>query len=148
MNHPFLVSVIDDDEAVRESLQSLLKSVGYRVNTFAAAEQFLELDDAGGTDCLILDVRLGGMSGPDLQRELIARSQKVPIVFITAHGDEMTRARVMAAGAVECLEKPFSEEVLLAAVHAGFGLTHNACHRMSDGPHFGDRETHEQIKGR
>ena len=125
MNHPFLVSVIDDDEAVRESLQSLLKSVGYRVNTFAAAEQFLELDDTGGTDCLILDVRLGGMSGPDLQRELIARSRTVPIVFITAHGDEMTRARVMADGAVECLAKPFSEEVLLAAVHAGFDRIHD-----------------------
>jgi FixJ family two-component response regulator len=125
MNRPFLVSVIDDDEAVRESLESLLKSVGYRVNTFAAAEQFLELDNTGGTDCLILDVRLGGMSGPDLQRELIARSRTVPIVFITAHGDEMTRARVMADGAVECLEKPFSEEVLLAAVHAGFALNHD-----------------------
>jgi FixJ family two-component response regulator len=133
MNHPFLVSVIDDDEAVRESLQSLLKSVGYRVNTFAAAEQFLELDDTGGTDCLILDVRLGGMSGPDLQRELIARSRTVPIVFITAHGDEMTRARVMADGAVECLEKPFSEEILLAAVNAGFARNHST---PGDGLHF------------
>src|SRR6516225_8285729 len=121
MNRPFLVSVIDDDEAVRESLESLLKSVGYRVNTFAAAEQFLELDNTGGTDCLILDVRLGGMSGPDLQQELIARSRSIPIVFITAHGDETTRERVMANGAVECLLKPFSEEVLLAPVHAGFG---------------------------
>src|SRR6516164_10905247 len=125
MNRPFLVSVIDDDEAVRESLQSLLKSIGYRVNTFAAAEEFLQLDDTGDTDCLILDVRLGGMSGPDLQRELIARSRTVPIVFITAHGDEMTRARVMADGAVECLVKPFSEEVLLAAVNAGFGRIHD-----------------------
>jgi FixJ family two-component response regulator len=125
MNHPYLVSVIDDDECVRESLESLLKSVGYRVNTFAAAEEFLQLHDTRGTDCLILDVRLGGMSGPDLQRELIARSRPVPIVFITAHGDETTRARVMADGAVECLEKPFSEEVLLAAVHAGFEQTLN-----------------------
>ena len=133
MNRPFLVSVIDDDEAVRESLESLLKSVGYRVNTFAAAEQFLELDDTGGTDCLILDVRLGGMSGPDLQRELIARSRTVPIVFITAHGDEMTRARVMADGAVECLEKPFSEEILLAAVNAGFARNHST---PGDGLHF------------
>ena len=125
MNRPFHVSVIDDDEAVRESLESLLKSMGYRVNTFAAAEQFLQLDDTARTDCLVLDVRLGGMSRPELQRELIARSRTVPIVFITAHSDETTRARVMADGAVECLEKPFSEEVLLAAVHAGFGLTHN-----------------------
>jgi len=125
MNRPFRVSVVDDDEAVRESLESLLKSMGYRVNTFAAAEQFLQLDDTSATDCLILDVRLGGMSGPDLQRELIARSRTVPIVFITAHGDEMTRARVMADGAVECLVKPFSAEVLLAAVNAGFGRIHD-----------------------
>jgi FixJ family two-component response regulator len=68
MNHPYLVSVVDDDECVRESLESLLKSVGYRVNTFAAAEEFLQLHDTGDPDCLILDVRLGGMSGPDLQR--------------------------------------------------------------------------------
>ena len=125
MNRPYFVSVIDDDECVRESLESLLKSVGYRVTTFAAAEEFLQVHDTGRTDCLILDVRLGGMSGPELQRELIARSRAVPIVFITAHGDEMIRARVMADGAVECLEKPFSEEVLLAAVNAGFGQTHN-----------------------
>jgi FixJ family two-component response regulator len=121
----FVVSVIDDDEAVRESLESLFKSIGYRVNTFAAAEDFLRLPDNGDTDCLILDVQLGGMSGPDLQRELIARSRPVPIVFITAHGDEMIRARVMADGAVECLAKPFSEEVLLAAVQAGFGLNND-----------------------
>jgi len=144
MNRPFRVSVIDDDECVRESLESLLKSMGYRVNTFAAAEEFLQLDDTGDTDCLILDVRLGGMSGPDLQRELIARSRSVPIVFITAHGDAMTRARVMSDGAVECLEKPFSEEVLLAAVHAGFGRIRDTPHAvLSDGRHFGDRETHE-----
>jgi FixJ family two-component response regulator len=144
MNRPFRVSVIDDDECVRESLESLLKSMGYRVNTFAGAEEFLQLDDTGDTDCLILDVRLGGMSGPDLQRELIARSRSVPIVFITAHGDAMTRARVMSDGAVECLEKPFSEEVLLAAVHAGFGRIRDTPHAvLSDGRHFGDRETHE-----
>ena len=116
MNIVSLISVVDDDESVRESLESLLKSIGFQVKTFAAAEDFLNSEQLDETHCLILDVRLGGMSGPDLQRSLIANSHSVPIIFITAHADEATWARVMADGAVGCLLKPFSEEALLAAV--------------------------------
>jgi FixJ family two-component response regulator len=116
MNNTSLVSVIDDDESVRESLEGLLKSVGFKVRTFPGAEEFLGSGQLEQTECLILDVRLGGMSGPELQRELIASNRSVPIVFITAHGDEAMRVRFVADGAVDCLLKPFSEEALLAAV--------------------------------
>jgi FixJ family two-component response regulator len=116
MNSVSLISIVDDDESVRESLESLLKSVGFQVKTFEAAEDFLNSEQLDETNCLILDFRLGGMSGPELQRGLIANSHSVPIIFITAHGDEAMRAGVMADGAVDCLFKPFSEEALLAAV--------------------------------
>lgn len=110
------ISVVDDDVSVRESLESLLKSIGFRVSLFSGAEEFLHERAAERTDCLILDVRLGGMSGPALQRELAASRRPPPIVFITADGTEELRDKVMADGAVECLLKPFSEERLLAAV--------------------------------
>ena len=116
MNRVSLISVVDDDESVRESLESLLKSVGFQVKAFETAEDFLNSEQLDETQCLILDVRLGGMSGPELQRRLIANSRSVPIIFITAHGDEATFARVMIDGAVACLLKPFGEEALLAAV--------------------------------
>jgi FixJ family two-component response regulator len=112
----FFISVVDDDESVRESLESLLKSVGFNVNLFSGAEEFLEADRSIATDCLILDVSLSGMSGPDLQRMLCTSSPHIPIVFITAHATEALRERVMADGAVDFLLKPFSEEALLAAV--------------------------------
>lgn len=119
MKRHFSISIVDDDESVRESLESLLKSMGFRVSLFAGAEEFLEADVADKTDCLILDVRLGGMSGPELQRQLPRRSP--PIVFVTAHGTEALRERVMADGAVDCLMKPFTEERLLAAVESALG---------------------------
>jgi FixJ family two-component response regulator len=111
-----LVVVIDDDESVRESLPDLLKELGYAVRAFSSAEAFLASDCIGETRCLILDIAMPGMSGPDLQRELKRRRLKVPIVFITAHADESVRPGLLEDGAVECLFKPFSEAALLGAL--------------------------------
>jgi FixJ family two-component response regulator len=116
-----LISIVDDDDSVRESLEGLLKSVDFRVEAFALAGDFLNSSALHATDCLILDVRMPGMSGPELQRKLIASQQSVPIIFITAHGDEAVRARVLGEGAVDCLLKPFNEDALLNAVHAALG---------------------------
>jgi FixJ family two-component response regulator len=113
-----LVSVVDDDESVRESLPDLLKELGFSVRAFSSAEEFLASNCVGETRCLILDVAMPGMSGPDLQRELTHRGQAIPIVFITAHKDETVRPRLLKQGAVECLFKPFSETALLGAVNA------------------------------
>lgn len=113
-----LVSVVDDDESVRESLPDLLREFGFEVQAFSSAEEFLASDYVGQTCCLILDIAMSGMSGPDLQRELTLRQQAIPIVFITAHRDETIRSRVLAQGAVECLFKPFSETALLEALNA------------------------------
>jgi FixJ family two-component response regulator len=114
----FLISVVDDDDSVRESLQGLLQSIGYGVETFCCADEFLESDHLARTDCLILDVRMPGMRGPELQRELVRLGSAIPIVFITAHGDEDIRLQVLAEGAVDCLLKPFSEDALLTAIRA------------------------------
>jgi FixJ family two-component response regulator len=111
-----LISVVDDDDSVRESLQGLLESIGFAVETFSSAHAFLDSECPTRTDCLILDVRMPGMRGPDLQRELARRRCQIPIVFITAHGDEDIRPRVLSEGAVDCLLKPFSEEALLQAI--------------------------------
>ena len=116
-----LVSVVDDDESVRESLPDLLREFGYAVEAFASAEAFLASDCVGQTRCLILDIAMPGMSGPDLQRELTFRRQEIPIVFITAYGDDTVRARVVAQGAVGCLLKPFSETALLEALTTALG---------------------------
>jgi FixJ family two-component response regulator len=113
-----LVSVVDDDESVRESLPDLLKEFGFAVEAFSSAEEFLASDSLGQTSCLILDIAMPGMSGHDLQRELTRRRLDIPIVFITAHGDETLRPRMLAQGAVECLFKPFSETALLGALKA------------------------------
>ncbi len=112
-----LVSVVDDDESVRESLPHLLRKFGYAAQAFASAEEFLASEFVGQTRCLILDVAMPGMSGPALQMELSRRQQAIPIVFITAHGDDTVRPRVLEAGAVECLFKPFSATALRAAVN-------------------------------
>jgi FixJ family two-component response regulator len=111
-----LVSVVDDDESVRESLPHLLAVCGYRAQAFSSAEEFLASGSVGQTRCLILDVAMPGMSGPDLQLELASRRESVPIVFITAHKEEGERPRLLARGAIECLFKPFSESALLDAV--------------------------------
>ena len=112
-----LVSVVDDDESVRESLPDLLKELGFAVEAFSSAEEFLASDCIGRTSCLILDIAMPGMSGPDLQRELIRRCHEIPIVFITAHGDRTIRPRLLNQGAAECLFKPFSETALLDALN-------------------------------
>ena len=111
-----LVSVVDDDESVRESLPHLLRKFGFAAQAFSSAEEFLASEFVGQTRCLILDVAMPGMSGPALQMELLRRHQAIPIVFITAHGDETVRPRVLEAGAVDCLFKPFSATALRAAV--------------------------------
>jgi FixJ family two-component response regulator len=113
----FLISVVDDDESVRESLEGLLKSMGYFVNVFSSAESFLSSQAVAKTNCLILDVRMPGMSGPELQQALKTDGHRIPIIFITAHGDDDVRGRVLTDGAVDCLLKPFSEDALLEAIH-------------------------------
>jgi FixJ family two-component response regulator len=115
-----LVSVVDDDESVRESLPDLLREFGYEVAAFSSAEEFLASSCIGRTRCLILDVAMPGMSGPDLQRKLTLRGQGIPIVFITAQTDEAVRPRMLEQGAVECLLKPFSDTALLGALNAAF----------------------------
>jgi FixJ family two-component response regulator len=119
--HP-LVAVVDDDESVRESLPELLKALGYRVAAFSSAEEFLASDCVGHTQCLILDVAMPDMSGPDLQRELTVRGHEMPIVFISAHTDRAIGARMLEQGAVAFLFKPFSETALLEALNAAFRL--------------------------
>jgi FixJ family two-component response regulator len=111
-----LIAVVDDDISVRESVESLLKSVGFHVNTYSSAEEFLGSPRLNAADCLILDVRLDGMSGPDLQRELKVSGHAIPIVFVTAHETEALRARMLADGAIDCLLKPFNDDTLLNAV--------------------------------
>jgi FixJ family two-component response regulator len=111
-----LIAVVDDDISVRESVESLLKSVGFHVNTYSSAEEFLGSPRLNAADCLILDVRLDGMSGPDLQRELKVSGHAIPIVFVTAHETEALRARMLADGAIDCLLKPFNDDSLLNAV--------------------------------
>ena len=111
-----LISVVDDDESVRESLSGLIRSVGFGVMVFASAEEFLGSNRLLDTDCLILDVRMPGMSGIDLQRQLAASHTSIPVIFITAHGDEEARVRALNGGAVDYLLKPFSEEALLKAI--------------------------------
>ena len=112
-----LVSVVDDDESVRESLPDLLRQFGFAAAAFSSAEAFLASAVVGETHCLILDIAMPGMSGPDLQQELIRRRQEIPIVFITAQSDEAVRPRLLAHGAVECLFKPFSDTALLDALN-------------------------------
>jgi FixJ family two-component response regulator len=116
-----LVSVVDDDESIRESLPDLIREFGFAVETFASAEEFLASDRLTRTDCLVLDMRMPGMSGPELQRELQRRGHAIPIVFITAHGQRTDRARLIEQGAVDCLIKPFSDTALRAALDAALG---------------------------
>ena len=118
-----LISVVDDDESVRESLPDLLKEFGFDAQTFSSAEEFLASEALAGTNCLVLDVAMPGMTGPDLQRELKLREQSIPIVFITGQGDANTRPNLIAAGAVDCLFKPFEPTDLLAALNTALGVS-------------------------
>jgi FixJ family two-component response regulator len=118
-----LISVVDDDESVRESLPDLLREFGFSARAFSSAEEFLASDCLGQTRCIVLDVTMPGMSGPDLQQELTRRRQQIPIVFITAHRDEGVRPRLLERGAVECLFKPFSDTSLLEALKAALRVS-------------------------
>jgi FixJ family two-component response regulator len=112
-----LISVVDDDESMRESLPGLLRELGFPAQTFSSAEEFLASDTISRTRCLILDIAMPGMSGPELQLELKRRRISTPIIFVTAHGDEAVRRRLLEQGAVECLLKPFSDVALLDALN-------------------------------
>jgi FixJ family two-component response regulator len=122
MSNLSLISVIDDDDSVRESLQCLIRSFGFAVEAFASAEEFLNSYSFPDTRCLILDVRMPGMSGLELQRRLAAEFREIPVIFITAHGDGAARSQALKNGAVDYLLKPFREEALLQAIHAALNL--------------------------
>src|SRR5256886_8817042 len=113
-----LVAIVDDDESVRESLPDLLREGGFDVQALRSAEEFLASDSVGQTRALFLAIAMPRMSGPELQQELTRPGHKIPVVFITANGDETLRPRMLAEGAVECLHKPFSEAALLRALNA------------------------------
>lgn len=115
-----LVSIVDDDESVRESLPDLLKEFGFAVQAFSSGEAFLASQYVCETRCLILDVAMPGMSGPAVQQELMRRRKMIPIVFITAHSGENVRSKLIEQGAVECLSKPFSDTALREALNAAF----------------------------
>jgi FixJ family two-component response regulator len=115
-----VVAIVDDDESVRNALQGLMKVAGYRAMAFASAEDFLTSGEQEHTACLIADIRLPGMSGLDLQLKLSTDYHKIPIIFITAHGDEKMRMQALRAGAVEFLTKPFDDTALLEQVRAAF----------------------------
>lgn len=118
MNTNSLVSIVDDDESVRESLPDLLKEFGFASQTFSSAEEFLASDSLSRTRCLILDVAMPGMCGSELQKELTLRRFNISIIFITAHRDEEERSRLLEQGAIACLFKPFSDTALLYALNS------------------------------
>jgi len=118
-----LVTVVDDDESVRESLPDLLREFGFAARTFSSAAEFLSSDSLGQTKCLILDIFMPGMTGLDLHRELRLRGQQIPIIFMTAIKNETVRPQVLEQGAVECLFKPFSDTALFEALNAAFRIS-------------------------
>jgi len=111
-----MVAVVDDDDAFRAATQRLLKSAGFAVRTYASAEEFLDSGEQNATGCLIADIRMPGMSGLDLQARLNKGHRSIPIIFITAHGDEKMRLQAMRSGAVKFLAKPFEDTILLESV--------------------------------
>lgn len=113
-----VISIVDDDDALRNSLEDLIRSIGFWTQGFPSAEEFLNSNQARDTACLILDVRMSGMSGLDLQHQTIAANWQIPIIFVTSHVDDVARERALDAGAVAFLYKPFHEEELLHAIDA------------------------------
>src|ERR1700681_316004 len=122
MVSPPRMSVVDDNDSVRESLRGLIRSVGFAVEDFPSAEKFLNSDRLNDTHCLILDVRMPGIGGLELQRRLVKSNRNIPIIFITAHGDEAARSQALKDGAADYLFKPFSEQALLNAINEALGL--------------------------
>ncbi len=116
--HPKVITIVDDDESVRDALQGLMKQAGLPALAFASAEEFLDAGERPHTACLIADIRLPGMSGLELQSKLNTDHQRIPIIFITANGEEKMRMQALRAGAVEFLTKPFDDEALLESVRA------------------------------
>ena len=114
---PIRISIVDDDQSVRDGLSRLLRSVAFAVNTFASADDYLSFDRAGTEDCLLLDIRMPGQSGIELQHQLLANHSEVPVIFITAHEQETERVRALEGNARTVLIKPFSEEALLNAIN-------------------------------
>ena len=123
-----LLSVVDDDESIRESLPDLIKEFGFAARAFSSAEEFLSSGSANETSCLILDIAMPGMSGPELHQELKRRGEEIPVIFITGQKDETIRARVLEQGAAGFLIKPFSDAALLAAIKAALE-SHLRVHR-------------------
>jgi FixJ family two-component response regulator len=113
-----VITIVDDDEPLREALGSVLKAAGFVTDTFASAEEFLDSPQRSKTSCLILDVRLPGMSGIELQRRLLDANSDIPVIFVTAHGDGALRDLVLKAGAAGFLNKPVRSETLLKEIHA------------------------------
>ena len=111
-----LISIVDDDDSLRDSLNNLIRSLGFRAQGFASAEEFLNSNQLHDTQCLIVDVRMPGMSGLELQRHLVAAHSQIPIVFITSHADDDAETRALKAGAVAFLYKPCREEMLIKAI--------------------------------
>jgi FixJ family two-component response regulator len=118
MSAPPLVAIVDDDESVRESLPDLIKMLAVATRAFSSAEQFLASGCVDHTRCLILDVVMSGMSGLDLQQELLRRGYRIPIIFVTAQNDQRLRTHLLEQGAAECLFKPFNDTVMLEALRA------------------------------
>ncbi|HYG06396.1 MAG TPA: response regulator [Stenotrophomonas sp.] len=123
MAQPLLVSVIDDDESVREALPDLLREFGFAVAAFSSAEAFLVSPELEQVRCLLLDIAMPGMSGPELLRELRRQGRQIPVIFITAHGEAADRPRLLQQGAVDCLFKPFSEADLIRALNAALPVS-------------------------
>jgi FixJ family two-component response regulator len=129
------ISVVDDDQSMREAVITLIGSMGVSIDEFSSAEDFLDSGRSQVFDCLILDVRMPGLSGLELQRRLIADNRPVPIVFITAHYSEEERTRAIKAGAVDFLTKPFTEQELLNAIAASLAIPRNTADRVYEDPH-------------
>jgi FixJ family two-component response regulator len=125
-----LISIVDDDESVRKALKRLFKSVGLRVEAFASAEDFLNFANPSAAACLVLDLRLPGMSGLELQAKLLAANYRIPVVFISAHGDEKARAQALAAGAIDFLQKPFSEKALFEAINSALVIQNRGASKI------------------
>ena len=134
-----MVFVIDDDESIRESLKSLMRSVGLGVETFATAQEFLQSTRPDVPACLILDVRMPGLSGLDLQRDLAEANIHIPIIFITGHGDIPMSVRAMKAGAVEFLTKPFRDQDLLDAIQQALERDRRARSQQADSAELRNR---------